>query len=152
MKRIDQIILVDNNQSGSLAAIKNIESAGLAENVKLAVNGEHALLVLDHLDLYKRISGRKIIVILNIDTPIMNGIDFLEGYKWRKYPNKEEILIVVTDNTARENIEKARSLGAKEVISSPLKTSEISEMADKYFTPKMKVLRKNKFERTQMSA
>ena len=150
MNKIDQIILVDNNHTSTSSIIKALEESGCIENIKTAVNGEHALLCLDHLDLYKRMKGRRVMVILNTTC----GMDFLEGYKWKKYPSKEEILIAVTDNSAKENIDKARLLGAVDILSTPLKTSEIMDLAERHFdekAPKERVVRR-KVENRQLSA
>lgn len=150
MNKIDQLILVDNNHTNTSSIVKALEESGSVENIKVAVNGEHALLCLDHLDLYKRMKGKRVMVILNTT----NSIDFLEGYKWKKYPSKEELLIVVTDSSTKENIDKARLMGAFDVLSTPLKTSEIMDLAERHFeekAPKERVIRR-KIENRQLSA
>lgn len=155
MNRIDHIILVENNHSRAVSALKMLEEAQIAESIKVAVNGEHALLCLDHLDLYMRIRGKKILVILNIDTPITNGIEFLDGYKKRKYPNKEDIMVVVSNNTSPENIEKALGMGASDVINDPLSANDLSELINKFFwerQPKEMVVRKRMVENRRISA
>jgi response regulator RpfG family c-di-GMP phosphodiesterase len=139
MQKIDQLIIVDNNSNRAIETQKAILKAEICENIKIAVNGEHALLCLDHLDLHQRMKGKKIMVLLNMETPIMNGLEFLDGMLHKSYPNKEKILIVVLkDLSSPETIERARKKGITEFVTSPIDIPSLNETLVNYFSEKKK--------------
>src|SRR6185312_7570729 len=112
MKNLTQIILV-NHDNGINNQIQNImRECGISTNIKIALNGGHALLYLNHLQLCDKTSNGTILVILNMNTPVVDGIKFLSEYKSCRDLNKENIcIVVIDDNLDNEKQTKALSLG-----------------------------------------
>jgi CheY-like chemotaxis protein len=122
MVTVNQVILVDNDSGSNLYNEKIIKEHGLSEQVKITLNGGHALLYLDHIS-HKIASDFKVLVLLKMETPIADGFEFLNGYykESKKIKNKENIIIaVLSDNLSPEKIEKIKGMGQTNFISSPI--------------------------------
>jgi response regulator RpfG family c-di-GMP phosphodiesterase len=117
MQTIDQVLLIDNNASRSSSIGKNIIEEGLTNNIKTTLNGGHALLYLEHAS--EKIRNSRVLIILNIHTPLVNGFEFLESFKELKSLKKNNILIaVMNDNLNDDEMERIRLLGISDFISS----------------------------------
>jgi DNA-binding NtrC family response regulator len=135
MNKVNQVLLVDNDLSSNSEIEKLIKQSGLSEQVKVTVNGGHALLYLDHIS-HKLSHDFKMVIILNMETPIANGFDFLNGYKTHSEINKENILIIVMqDNLCSEKIERARELGVCHFIKSGFSIDGLNQIVSNHFQP-----------------
>ena len=94
MNKVNQVLLVDNDIRSNSEKENLIKESGLSEQVKVAVNGGHALLNLDQIS-HKLSEDSKMVILLNMETPIANGFDFLNGYKSCSGINKKNTLIIV---------------------------------------------------------
>src|SRR5690349_44080 len=111
MNKVNQVLLVDSDIRSNSEKENLIKESGLSEQVKVAVNGGHALLYLDQIS-HKLSEDSKMVILLNMETPIANGFDFLNGYKSCSGINKKNTLIIVMkDNLCSEKIEKTKGLG-----------------------------------------
>lgn len=128
---VQQILLVDNNMSHNHHREEKLREAGIAQEIKIAVNGGHALLYLDHAS--EKIRNSNLVILLNMDTPIANGFDFLEGYKYSKL-NKENILVIVlNDNLDPAKIERTKKFGINTFLSSSFSADELENIIREHF-------------------
>ena len=120
MKNLTQIILVSHDNEANNHIQNNIRQSGILVNVKIALNGGHALLYLNHLQLCNKTNDGIILVLLNMDTPVVDGVKFLAEYKQTRNLQKENICIMVIDDKLNEDKKsKALSLGISHFLSSP---------------------------------
>jgi DNA-binding NtrC family response regulator len=150
MQKIDEILLVDNNQSSHKAHKEAIVAAGICGNFKTAMNGGHAMLCVNHMHLSGSIANKKMVVLLNIDTPIENGFVFLQQYfKSNSTLQKDRILVVVMDeHLSAEKKHKAQMIGVNHFINSPADIEGLGEMIKTYFKTPDNKRRKKKVEAT----
>jgi len=133
MNKVNQVLLVDNDLSSNSEKENLIKKSGISQQVKVTVNGGHALLYLDQIS-HKLNDDSKIVILLNMDTPIVNGFDFLNGYKTCSGINKKNILIIVIeDNLCSEKIEKAKRLGVCNFINSGFSIDALNQIVDSHF-------------------
>lgn len=129
MKQMIQVIIVNQDQEQNSGIEKTIRNSGLNCNVKIAVNGGQALLQIDHLHLIQKINDKPILVLLDINTPIVNGYEFLHQYKIARNLRKENIHIVVIDKGLSQTQKtKVENLGISifvSLLSSPKGLMEI---------------------------
>jgi CheY-like chemotaxis protein len=94
-RKLNCILLVDDNDSDNFIHKRVIEKAGIAENIGIAMNGKEALdfLTTEHHD---RLSGTSFsqpeLIFLDINMPIMDGWEFLEEY--HKLPEEQKGKVV----------------------------------------------------------
>jgi CheY-like chemotaxis protein len=137
MKKVNCILLVDDNPADNDFHKIIIEEADICNHVKVALNGPEALE-------YLRKSGeagpdskdwpKPDIIFLDINMPMMNGFEFLEEYKKLNENIKSGLIIVMLTTslnpddakTARENVE------VKEFQNKPLTVEALKEIVEKY--------------------
>ena len=135
--KVHNILIVDQNSSRSTSSVKSLTQAGIAENIKAAVNGEHALLCMDHLDLYGRVKGNKLLILINLDYFGASLNHFLDGFKNKRYLNSDNsIIIAIKNSSSVEELEKARLKGISEFISSADNIADLNEIISRVFTAK----------------
>jgi hypothetical protein len=121
MENIVQIILVNHNPQISNEILKGIHASGILCQVKNVLNGGHALLHLFHLHLYDRINRGKILILLNLHTPVVDGFEFLKEFGLLKDFKKEHICIAVINNELNQvDKSKAQDLGVLNFLPSSL--------------------------------
>jgi CheY-like chemotaxis protein len=102
MKKIDKILLVDDDEVANFLNQLIIERLGVAEDLEIVLNGQEAL---DYLKEYyqhaDQASLQKILIVLDLNMPVMNGFDFLEELEKQSHWNKTNRFIVIL--TSSEN-------------------------------------------------
>jgi hypothetical protein len=98
MKRYIQVVLVNHIPQMNNDLEKRILELGLTKDVKTAVNGGHAFLHINHLHLSGKIHEGNIFLLLNPETPMVTGLEFLTEYKDARDLKKEKINIAILDN------------------------------------------------------
>lgn len=126
---IIQVIIVNHDSAQSTEIQKAVKESGLAEKVKIAVNCGHALLYIDHLHLNGRIQEGEILVLLDMHTPIVNGISFLKEFQALRHLKKEKIRLAVMDkDLSEEQKQKIMSFGKTQFIPFPVTESTLREI------------------------
>jgi CheY-like chemotaxis protein len=121
MKKMIQVILVNHIPEIKKEIEKSISDSGISCQVKNVLNGGHALLHLFHLHLNNKVNEAPILILLNLNTPIVNGLEFLKEYRTLRDFKKENICVAIIDNdlTSMQK-EKAESLGFSNFLSTSL--------------------------------
>lgn len=130
------ILIVDNNHAKNSERERIIKENNLSNEVKIAMNAGHALLYLDHIHLNKKIHDSNLVVILNMDTPISNGYDFLNAYNHSSNLRKDRIhIIVVNENLNEEKQEKIKKHGVSDFIPDAFPIAMVREFIENRFDP-----------------
>jgi response regulator of citrate/malate metabolism len=135
MVMVNEVILVDNDCESNLCNEKIIKESSLSSQVKITLNGGHALLYLDHIS-HRLDRNSKVLVLLNMETPIADGFDFLQGYykESKKIKNKENIFIVVlSNNLSKEKVERIKRIGQVNFIASPISIDVLNSLVQQHF-------------------
>jgi len=129
MKKVIQVMLVNNNSYQNAEIEKSIKSAGITNDVKMAVNGGHGILHLHHLQLSEKINEGVVLVLLNLNTPMVDGFEFLNQFKYSRDLRKENIVIVVLDkNLPEDQKAKAEKLGITHFVPLPCCTENLKNI------------------------
>jgi CheY-like chemotaxis protein len=143
MHTIDHIVLVDNNSSRTSSLEKSIKENGLAQSTKTTLNGGHALLYLEHIS--EKIENSRVLILLNIHTPMVNGFEFIESFKDLKTVKKNNILIaVITDNLNQNEVDKIKLMGISDFVSTQISLDNLHSIIDTKFQPKVQSPKKGK--------
>ena len=111
------ILVVDDSETVREVIVKTLGMAGVETNeVHQAAHGEEALRILRHnwIDL----------VFLDINMPVMNGMEVIDRMKADEVLNTIPIVVVTTDGSTTR-IEKLREKGITEYIRKPFTPEEI---------------------------
>ncbi len=87
-KICDRILLVEDDSIANFLNIKIIENLLITKTIVSTENGEEALN-------YIRENSCPDLILLDINMPIMNGLEFLESFHKEELPNKGNAKIIV---------------------------------------------------------
>lgn len=134
MKNPVKILIVDNDHARNSEKERIIQENKLSCEVKVAMNAGHALLYLDHIHLNKKIHDSHLLIILNMDTPICNGYDFLSAYHNSSNLKKDRIhIIIVNENLCEEKKAKIKKYGVSEFIPDSFPADTIKAILEERF-------------------
>lgn len=114
MKKLNCILLIDDNPPTNFFNKRLINKLGLAEEVYAVENGKLGLEFLTNQGEY--ISNgikypRPALILLDINMPVMDGWEFLEAYHQLSIEQKGEILIVMLSTSPNpDDLQKASSI------------------------------------------
>lgn len=137
MKKINCILLVDDDESDNFFHSLTINDADICHQIKVVTDGRHAL---DYMirsadpalaDEYPKPD----IIFLDINMPRVDGFEFLEEYhKLDKEIKSDIVIIMLTTSLSPYDLERAKeSILIKEFKNKPLTPEMLQEIVNKYF-------------------
>lgn len=107
MKKLNCILLVDDDEGTNFLHKMVLQDADVAENILTALNGEQALEIINNV-------GNKYpqpeLIFLDINMPKMNGWEFLQEYQKLDVSKKNELIIVMLTVSLNPDDEKKASI------------------------------------------
>jgi CheY-like chemotaxis protein len=137
MKKINCILLVDDNPSDNVYHKIIINKAGVCNHIQIATNGKGALDYLIRSGEQNESDSFPIpdIIYLDINMPRMNGFEFLEEYKKLDGKLKSKVVIIMLTTSLNPD-DKERALATHEITefqNKPLTVETLFETIEKYF-------------------
>lgn len=122
-KRMECILLVEDDDIANFLSTKTIEKLEITNEIVVRTNGLSALE-------YLRENQCPDLIILDINMPVMNGLEFLEAFQQEDLKNKDKTKIVVLSSTVHdEDIAAIHSYGI-EIVDKPLTFEKMMHVAD----------------------
>ena len=92
-RKFNCVLLVDDDSATNYIHTFIMKDAGFAEHIKIAENGQEAL---DYLNANKDSEYvRPNLIFLDVNMPIMNGLEFLEHYNQLEKELQSEMMVVM---------------------------------------------------------
>jgi CheY-like chemotaxis protein len=126
MNRVINILLIEDDHLDILDIQRTMEKMNILHRMQIARNGEEAIRYLDD-EVIKKHQPAPDVVLLDINMPKMNGLEFLSTIRKNSYWKDLKVFIVTT---SEEKVDKeaAASLGVSGYIVKPLKFNNPSSM------------------------
>lgn len=119
MTKVINMLLVEDDNLDVIDLKRTLDKAGIIYKMKVAKNGEEGLRLLSEGD-EEVFSGTPHIVLVDLNMPRMNGLEFLQVIRNR--PEWKDIKVfMLTTSEETEDKRQARSLGISGYIIKPLK-------------------------------
>lgn len=138
MKKINCILLVDDNSTDNVFHEIVIREAGVCENLQIVTGGEEALNYIRAASVSNDAYAFPMpdLVYLDINMPKMNGFDFLDAYKKLEENIKSRITIIML-TTSLNPADRIKAFSYKEVTdfqNKPLTVAMLKQAEQQYFT------------------
>ncbi len=135
MKKIKNVLLIDDDEPTNFINKKIIESSELVEYIHIAQSGQEALNFLSRRSEQNERHPLPDLIFLDINMPAMDGWEFLDRYKDLANGKKDSIIIVMLTTSLNPDDEvKARELKQVNAYrNKPLTRQLIGEIAAEYF-------------------
>lgn len=137
-KKINCILLVDDNESDNFIHKRILEKSGIANHIEIAMNGQEAIDFLKTKEKFGEQEDRYCqpeLIFLDINMPVMDGWGFLEEYHKLEDVQKGKIVfIMLTTSLNPADKNKADTMISDACFQfKPLSLEMIDEILQKHF-------------------
>lgn len=127
MKAIESVLLIDDDKITNYINERLILKTGFSQNIVVKTNGEEGLSYLEK-ECIPHNSPPKLIL-LDINMPVINGIEFIENFKNMDSEVLESIKICILSTSENESdLQKIKQLGDFYFVSKPLTAQKLIDI------------------------
>jgi CheY-like chemotaxis protein len=135
MRKLAKVLLVDDDQTATFLHTRLLKQLAVAEELLVAHNGIEALQTLaqtcDELDAFVE----PLLVLLDVNMPVMDGVEFLETYQQHPLAQKCQLVIVVlTTSEHSRDLERIKALAmAADILTKPLTREKVETILHRHY-------------------
>src|SRR5690606_36712814 len=119
MKKLDSILLIDDDPISNFLTERLLLKMQVSDDVKIDLNGIQALQMIE--DHCKDGNPCPALILLDINMPVMSGIDFLHLFQQKSFNGSDTAdLIVLSSSTHHKDQKPINDLGVKHILQKPL--------------------------------
>ena len=135
MKKLDMVLLVEDDEMVNFYNEFLLKDLGIAHEVAIVVNGKEALEYLARCDAGDAGVTFPDLILLDINMPVMGGFEFIEEYEKRAVENRAKALVMMlTTSLHPKDVERAKHFESiLEYLAKPLMRESIATVVGKYF-------------------
>ena len=127
MQKLRSVLLVDDDPTNNFLNQRLLKRFDVAEQVVVAENGQEALLLLQPAG--SEAPEFPAIILLDIQMPIMNGIEFLQAYQQLPAAQRRNTTVVVLSTSVdARDLSRLDGLPAAGRLNKPLTLEKITEV------------------------
>jgi len=133
MPQVPSILLVDDDDTTNFLNQALIKRAQVTDRVLVATNGLEALQVL-HATCTPTSTQCPALILLDINMPVMNGIEFLEAYQQSALiQNQASVIVLLTTTVLTRDLERVQQLPIASILDKPLTSVKLQALVDRHF-------------------
>jgi CheY-like chemotaxis protein len=132
-EKIDTVLLVDDDAGTNFLNRMVLEDAEVAKQIQTVLNGKEAIQFLANVE--KEELSDPMLILLDINMPVMDGWEFLNAYRELNGKPKRDIIIVML-TTSLNPADKERAESISEIAgfkTKPLSREMLHEILTTYF-------------------
>ncbi|MBO2009770.1 response regulator [Hymenobacter negativus] len=131
MPKLTSVLLVDDDPTNNFLNERLLKRLDVAAHILVAANGQEALTLLQPT---ASASALPALILLDIQMPIMNGIEFLEAYQQLPPAQRQGTTVVVlTTSMDTRDLMRLDALPAAGRINKPLTPEKIQAVLELHF-------------------
>lgn len=127
MKKINSILLIDDDPISNFLTERLLLKMQVADDVKIALNGIQAIQMIEnHCE-----DGRPCpeLILLDINMPVMSGIDFLHLFQQKNFKGSDSVdIVVLSTSTHHKDQKQINELGVRHILQKPLTESKLQQV------------------------
>ncbi|MBF9143647.1 response regulator [Hymenobacter properus] len=133
MPKLTSVLLVDDDPTNNFLNERLLKRLDVAENIVVAANGQDALAVLQQASQGAQPSYPSLIL-LDIQMPIMNGIEFLQAFQHLSPAQRHATTVVVlTTSMDARDLNRLDGLPAAGCINKPLTAEKVDTLLQLHY-------------------
>lgn len=126
MDKLPSILLVDDDSTTNFLNELLLKSLGVADQLLIAQNGREALTALSQ--------ASPALILLDVNMPVMNGIEFLEAYVQLPQAQRQAIVVVMlTTSLHSRDLERVQELPIAGLVNKPLTREKVDTILQMHF-------------------
>jgi CheY-like chemotaxis protein len=127
MKKLDSILLIDDDPISNFLTERLLLKMQVSDDVKIALNGIQALQMIE--DHCKDGNPCPALILLDINMPVMSGIDFLHLFQQKNFNGSDTAdIIVLSTSTHHKDQKQINELGVKHILQKPLTEAKLQQV------------------------
>lgn len=128
MDKINCILLVDDDETTNFVNQLLLEHMEITDQVLVASNGRQALTLIEQ-------QCCPMLILLDINMPVMNGFEFMEAYEGLELPQKQAVVVVMlTTSLNPKDMERLEQMPIQGYLNKPLTEEAVRALARQFFT------------------
>lgn len=132
MTKLSSILLVDDDPTNNFLNQRLLRKLDAAENIMVAENGQEALTMLQQASAAPQPSYPTLIL-LDVQMPVMGGLDFLRAYQQLPAARQQaSTIVVLTTTTDNQDLVHLAKLPAAGLVNKPLTPEKIAAIFQQY--------------------
>jgi CheY-like chemotaxis protein len=135
MQKLAKVLLVDDDQITTFLNTQLLKQLAVAEHVLVAHNGVEALQTLAKTCDEPAASTEPLLVLLDVNMPVMNGVEFLETYQQHPLAQKCHLVVVVlTTSEHGRDLARIKALPlAADILTKPLTREKVETILHRHY-------------------
>jgi CheY-like chemotaxis protein len=130
MEKLSSVLLVDDDSTNNFLNELLLKSLNVTEHILVAENGTQALELIEHASN----PDEPALILLDVNMPGLNGIQFLEAY--RRLPQAQRnatVIIMLTTTMDARDLSRLDELNIAGLVSKPLTQEKIDSILQLHF-------------------
>jgi CheY-like chemotaxis protein len=134
MPKLTSVLLVDDDSTTNYLNKLLLNRLGVAEHLLVAENGREALATLAKMCTAAS-TNCPALILLDINMPVMSGIEFLEAYQHLPLAQQQAIVIVLlTTSVNPRDLMRVQTLPIAGTLTKPLTEAKVNTLLQQYFS------------------
>ncbi|MBO3270486.1 response regulator [Hymenobacter sp. NBH84] len=134
MEKLPCILLVDDDPVNNFLNQHLLENLAVADQLLVAQNGQEAFTLLQQHHQPEDHEAYPALVLLDVNMPVMNGLEFLQAYRQLPPAQQQALVIVMLTNSLQpQEIARAQQLHVADFLSKPLTREKIDTVLQTHF-------------------
>lgn len=127
--KLHTILLVDDDEISNYITEALIKEINISETLSVATDGQQALDYLQQHPVANNKADGHILVLLDLNMPVMDGFEFMDEYQQQSWKDKATI-IMLTSSSNPKDMEKAKNYDFAGYLQKPFSQQDLRKIIE----------------------